>query len=120
MLKFFDGNWTKENFSEFLFAGHTSIVVRPPVMTSIGKVLALPVSMSKFDISGTVMSDEAEENFFKLPITKQMFISHAPKLNYLSIVSTENDIITKFLQIYTCINHVVHKLTMSRKLEEKV
>lgn len=95
-------------------------MVRPPVMTSVGKVVALSVSISKLDISRTVMSDEVEGNFFKLPITKQMLISHAPKLNYLSILSTENDIITKFLQIYTCINHVVHKLTMSRKLEEKV
>lgn len=64
-------------------------------MTSVGKVVALCMSMSELDISRTIMSEEAEGNLSKVSIAKQMFISHVKKLDYLSILSTENDIITK-------------------------
>ena len=70
----------------------------PPVMTSVGKVVAL--SKSGLDLSETVMSDEAEGNLLKISIAKQIFILHAPKLNY----SINRKLLQKiFLQIHTCI-----------------
>lgn len=44
-----------------------------------------------------ITNGEAKEKLAKLSIAKQIFITHATRPNYLSILSMAEDIITKLL-----------------------